>query len=222
MAIDRESIAEAIFAGGRTPADSVVAPVVEGYREGACEYCELDVERANELLDEAGFDRTQPIDLWFNAGAGHDAYIQAVGNQLRDNLGVDYVLRGDLEFAEYLPLQDAQGMTGPFRLGWSMDYPSPQNYLEPLYSTAALPPAGSNTTFYSNPEFDALIQQGNSAGSSEEAIEFYNQAEDLLLEDMPIIPMFYELEQAAHSENVSGVVIDVFGDIDVAAVTVNS
>jgi oligopeptide transport system substrate-binding protein len=222
MAIDRESIAEAIFAGGRTPADSVIAPVVEGYRAGACEYCELDVERANELLDEAGFDRTQPIDLWFNAGAGHDAYIQAVGNQIRDNLGVDYVLRGDLEFAEYLPLQDEQGMTGPFRLGWSMDYPSPQNYLEPLYSTAALPPAGSNTTFYSNPEFDALIQQGNSAGSSEEAIEFYNQAEDLLLEDMPVIPMFYELEQAAHSENVSGVVIDVFGDIDVAAVTVNS
>ncbi|SOE01348.1 peptide ABC transporter substrate-binding protein [Blastococcus haudaquaticus] len=222
MAIDRQAIADAIFSGGRTPADSVVAPVVEGYREGACEFCELDVERANELLDEAGFDRSQPIDLWFNAGAGHDAYIEAVGNQLRDNLNVEYTLRGDLDFAEYLPLQDEKGMTGPFRLGWSMDYPSPQNYLEPLYSTAALPPAGSNTSFYSNPEFDALIQQGNSASSSEEAIEFYNQAEDLLLQDMPIIPMFYELEQAAHSENVSDVVIDVFGDIDVAAVSVTS
>jgi len=103
-----------------------------------------------------------------------------------------------------------------------MDYPSPQNYLEPLYSTAALPPAGSNTFFYSNPEFDELIEQGNSAGSNEEAIEFYNQAEDLLLEDMPLIPMFFELEQAVHSENVSDVVIDVFGDIRVAAVTVNS
>jgi oligopeptide transport system substrate-binding protein len=222
MAIDRQAIADAIFAGGRTPADSVVAPVVEGYREGACEYCTLDVDRANQLLDEAGFDKSQPIELWFNAGAGHDAYIQAVGNQLRENLGVEYVLRGELDFSEYLPLQDEKGMTGPFRLGWSMDYPSPQNYLEPLYSTSALPPAGSNTSFYSNPEFDALIDEGNSAGSNEEAIELYNQAEDLLLEDMPIIPMFYELEQAVHSENVSDVVIDVFGDIDVASVTVNS
>lgn len=222
MAIDREAIAEAIFSGGRIPADSVVAPVVDGYREGACEYCELDVERASDLLDEAGFDRSQPIDLWFNAGAGHDAYIEAVGNQLRENLDIEYTLRGELEFAEYLPLQDEKGMTGPFRLGWSMDYPSPQNYLEPLYSTAALPPAGSNTAFYSNPEFDELITQGNSASSNEEAIEFYNQAEDLLLEDMPVIPMFFELEQAAHSENVSDVVIDVFGDIDVAAVTVTS
>jgi ABC-type transport system substrate-binding protein len=222
MGIDRAAIAEAIFAGGRTPADSVVAPVVEGYREGACEYCVLDAERANQLLDEAGFDRSQPVELWFNAGAGHDAYIQAVGNQLRENLGVEYVLRGELDFSEYLPLQDEKGMTGPFRLGWSMDYPSPQNYLEPLYSTAALPPAGSNTTFYSNPEFDALIDQGNQAGSNEEAIALYNQAEDVLLEDMPVIPMFFELEQAVHSENVSDVVIDVFGDIDVAAVTVNS
>jgi ABC-type transport system substrate-binding protein len=102
-----------------------------------------------------------------------------------------------------------------------MDYPSPQNYLEPLYSTAALPPNGSNATFYQNPEFDALIQQGNGASSNEEAIEFYNQAEDLLLEDMPIIPMFFDLEQAGHSENVSNVVIDVFGDIDIAGVTVN-
>ncbi len=222
MAVDRQEISDAIFNGSRTPADAYVAPVVDGYREGACEYCELDVDRANQLLDEAGFDRSQPIELWFNAGAGHDAWVQAAGNQLRENLGIEYTLRGDLDFAEYLPLLDEQGVTGPFRLAWSMDYPSPQNYLEPLYSTAALPPAGSNATFYQNPEFDELIRQGNSASSNEEAIELYNQAEDLLLEDMPIIPMFFDLEQAAHSENVSNVVIDVFGDIDVAGVTVNS
>ncbi|MGY2065510.1 peptide ABC transporter substrate-binding protein [Blastococcus sp. SYSU DS0619] len=221
MGIDRQAISDAIFAGSREPADAYVAPVVDGYREGVCEYCELNVDEANALLDEAGFDRSQPIELWFNAGAGHDAWVQAVGNQLRENLGIDYVLRGELDFAEYLPLLDEQGVTGPFRLGWSMDYPSPQNYLEPLYSTAALPPAGSNATFYSNPEFDALIQQGNSAESNDEAIDYYNQAEDILLQDMPIIPMFFDLEQAAHSENVSDVVIDVFGDIDVANVSVN-
>jgi ABC-type transport system substrate-binding protein len=147
--------------------------------------------------------------------------MEAVGNQLRENLGVEYTLRGDLEFAEYLPLLDEKGITGPFRLGWSMDYPSPQNYLEPLYSTSALPPAGSNATFYSNPEFDALVDQGNQAGSNEEAVELYQQADDLLLEDMPIAPMFFGVEQIVHSENVSNVVIDVFGQIDTAAVTVN-
>ncbi|GAA3173426.1 ABC transporter substrate-binding protein [Blastococcus jejuensis] len=222
MAIDREAIAEAIFNGTRTPATSLIAPMIDGSREGACEYCTLDVEAANALLDEAGFDRSQPIDLWFNAGAGHDAWVQAVGNQLRENLGIEYQLRGDLDFSEYLPLQDQQGMTGPFRLGWGMDYPSPQNYLEPLYSTAALPPAGSNATFYSNPEVDELISQGNQAATNEEAIEFYNQAEDLILEDMPVIPMFFQVEQSVFSENVSNVVVDIFGRVETENVTVNS
>ncbi|MGY1610138.1 MULTISPECIES: peptide ABC transporter substrate-binding protein [unclassified Geodermatophilus] len=221
MAIDRQAIADAIFNGTFAAADDAIAPVVDGYREGACEYCELDVERANQLLDEAGFDRSQPIELWFNAGAGHDAWMEAVGNQLRENLGVDYVLRGDLDFSEYLPLGDEQGFTGPFRLGWSMDYPSPQNYLEPLYSTAALPPAGSNSAFYSNPQFDELVAQGNQAGSNEEAIELYQQADDVLLEDMPILPMFFGVEQAVYSENVSNVVVDVFGQVDTSQVTVN-
>ncbi|CCG01884.1 peptide ABC transporter substrate-binding protein [Blastococcus saxobsidens] len=221
MAIDRGAITDAIFNGTFTPATDAIAPVVDGYREGACEYCELDVERANQLLDEAGFDRSMPVDLWFNAGASHDAWVEAVGNQLRENLGIEYTLQGNLEFAEYLPLLDSKGITGPFRLGWAMDYPSPQNYLEPLYSTAALPPAGSNVTFYSNPEFDQLIAQGNQAETNEEAIDFYQQADDIILEDMPIIPMFFGVEQIVHSEDVSDVVIDVFGQIDTARVKVN-
>jgi len=222
MAIDRQAISDAIFNGTREPATDAIAPVVDGYRADACDYCTLDVDRANQLLDEAGFDRTQPVDLWFNSGAGHDAWVQAVGNQLRENLGVEYTLQGNLDFSEYLPLGDEKGFTGPFRLGWSMDYPSPQNYLEPLYSTQAQPPAGSNSAFYSNPEFDALVAQGNQAGSNEEAIELYQQADDVLLEDMPIIPMFFGLQQSVHSENVSDVNVDIFGRVDAATVTVNS
>src|SRR5688500_2039446 len=222
MAIDRQLITDAIFEGTRVPAKSVIAPVVDGHREDACKYCEVDVEAAKALLDEAGFDVSQPVDLWFNAGAGHDAWVEAVGNQLRENLGIEFTLQGNLDFAEYLPLLDEKGVTGPFRLGWSMDYPSPQNYLEPLYSEAALPPAGSNSAFYVNPEFDALVAQGNDASSNEEAIEFYNQAEDVLLEDMPIMPMFFGLEQTVWSENVSDVKVDIFGRVDVASVTVNA
>jgi ABC-type transport system substrate-binding protein len=220
MAIDREAITEAIFNGSRQPAYSAISPVVGGSRDDACQYCQVDVEAANALLDEAGFDRSVPVDIWFNAGAGHDAWVEAAGNQLRENLGVEYTLQGNLDFSEYLPLADAKGFTGPFRLGWAMDYPSPQNYLEPLYSTAALPPNGSNTAFYSNPEFDELIAQGNQADSNEEAIEFYQQAEDVLLEDMPIMPMFFGLEQSVWSENVDNVVVDIFGRVDASQVTV--
>ena len=220
MAIDRQAISDAIFNGTRTPATSYISPVVPGHRDDACEACELNVEEANQLLDEAGFDRSQPVDLWFNAAAGHDAWMEAVGNQLRENLKIEYQLRGELQQSEFLPLKDAKGMTGPFRDAWIMDYPVAENFLGPLYSSAALPPAGSNYTFYSNPEFDAALAEGNSAANDEDAVAAYQAAEDILLEDFPSAPLFYRLNQGAHSENVENVVIDAFGRIDAAAVRV--
>jgi oligopeptide transport system substrate-binding protein len=220
MGIDRAGIATAIYNGTRTPATSVIAPTIDGSRDDACAFCHLDAAKANALLDEAGFDRSRPVELWFNAGAGLDAMMEAVGNQLRQNLGVDFVLKGDLAIPEYMPLAMQQGFTGPFRSGWTMDYPSPQNYLEPLYSTGALPPGGANTTFYSNPVFDQLVTEGNQAPSNTEAIAKYNEAEDVLLEDMPIIPMFFQVEQTVFSEHVADVEVDIFGRVEAAEVTV--
>jgi len=220
MAIDRKAITDAIFDGTRTPATSFLNPVIAGYRDDACDACVLDVEQANSLLDEAGFDRSKPVDLWFNGGAGHDAWMEAIGNQLRENIGVEYQLQGELDFSEYLPLRDAKGMTGPFRDGWIMDYPTPENFLGPLYTTQSLPPAGSNNSFYSNPEFDQLVAEGNAAANDQDAIAAYQQAEDLLVRDMPEAPLWYRLNQGAYSEHVDNVVIDAFGRIDAAAVTV--
>jgi ABC-type transport system substrate-binding protein len=216
MAVDRKAIADAIFNGTRAPADSFIAPVVDGYRKGVCDECKLDAKAANALLDEAGFDRSKPIELWFNSGAGHDAWMQAVGNQLKQNLGVDYVLKGELEFAQYLPLLEGKGATGPFRYGWAMDYPSPQSYLEPLYTTGG----SANYDYYSNPKFEALVEEGNSASNNDDAVKAYQGAEDILLQDMPMIPMFFGLYQSVHSDKVDNVAIDIFGRVKVADVTV--
>jgi ABC-type transport system substrate-binding protein len=221
MAIDRDAISKAIFNGTRTPADSFISPVVDGYREGSCTYCALDVEKANQLLDEAGFDKSKPIDLWFNAGAGHDAWMEAVGNQLRTNLGVDFVLQGNLDFAQYLPLGEAKGFTGPFRYGWSFDYPAAESYLTPLFTPQSFPPIGSNYPFYEDPKVTDLITQGDQAGSPEEAIELYQQAEDIIAEAMPMAPMFFTQIQSVHTDNVDNVRIDLFQRPVWSEVTVN-
>ena len=222
MAIDREAITTAIFQGARAPAYDVIPPVIDGHRPDACQYCQYDPARAQQLLAESGFDTSQPVELWFNSGANHDQWVQAVGNQLQQNLGITYSLRSDFDLAQYLPFGDEKGFTGPFRLGWGMDYPSPQNFLEPLFSTAATPPAGSNSAFYSNPEFDRLVAEGNVAATNEEAIALYQQADDVLLEDMPIAPMFFSFSQGGHSERVDNVQFDQFQDIVLTDVTVIS
>lgn len=205
MAIDRASITDAIFSGTKTPAYDVIPPNIDGHRPDACQFCRFDPAAAKQLLTESGFDTSQPVDLWFNSGAGHDAWVQAVGNQLQQNLGITYSLRGDLDFAQYLPLADERGMTGPYRLGWGMDYPSPENFLGPLFSTGGQPPAGSNSMYYSNPEFDRLLAAGNAAATNDEAISLYQQADDVLLQDMPVMPIYFNFSQGGHSENVDNV-----------------
>ena len=67
-----------------------------------------------------------------------------------------------------------------------------------------------------NPEFDALLAKGNAAATNAEAIGF-NQAEDVVLEDMPIIPLFFAVTQSVHSADVTDVVVDVFGRVDTSA-----
>ncbi|RBY96054.1 ABC transporter substrate-binding protein [Blastococcus sp. TF02-8] len=221
MAIDRDAISKAIFSGTRTAADSFVSPAVDGYREGSCAYCELDVDKANALLDEAGFDRSKPVELWFNAGAGHDAWLEAVGNQLRQNLDVDFQLKGDLDFSQYLPLGENKGFTGPFRYGWSFDYPAAESYLTPLFTPQSFPPTGSNYSFYSNEKVVDLIAEGDKAESEDEAIKAYQQAEDLIAEDMPMAPLFFTQIQTVATDHVSNVRIDLFQRPVWSEVTVN-
>jgi len=209
MAIDRQAIIEAIFFGTLTEAKSVVSPVVKGSREDPCgEPCTYNPEKAKQLLEQAG-GWEGPLTLWFNNDGGHEEWMEAVSNQLRQNLGIQDINFESFEFAEYLGKLDAEEATGPFRLGWVMDYPSPQNYLEPIYGTTG----SSNNFAYSNKEVDGLIDKGNAAPTIDEGITFYNQAEDIILEEMPVIPTWFGLNQTAHTERIDNVVVDAFSFI---------
>jgi ABC-type transport system substrate-binding protein len=206
MAIDRDAIIKEIFNGRFIPAKSVVSPLVPGSRDDACKYCDFNVDEATRLLKEGGgWPKGKKIELWFNAGAGHEQWVEAVGNQLKNNLDIEFALKGDLEFAEYLEVADAKKFTGGFRLGWVMDYPSPENYLKPLYGTQG----SSNNTTYSNKEFDKLITEGDAAATLEDGIAKYQAAEDLVLEDMPVIPLWFGQSALAYNDNVADVEYDV-------------
>jgi len=216
MAIDRQPIIDAIFNGSFQPAKSVVSPVVAGSRPDPCGVnCKYDPVAAKKLFDEAG-GYSGTLTLWFNSGAGHEKWMEAVSNQLRTNLGIKTIKFKSLDFAEYLGLLDAEKVTGPFRLGWVMDYPSPQNYLEPIYGTTG----SSNNFGYSNPKVDDLIKQGNAAADVDAGIALYNQAEDLILQDMPVIPMWFGKVQGAHSDKVDNVSISAFTNLNTSEITV--
>lgn len=221
MAIDRQAISEQIFQGSETPASSFTSPVVDGYREGACgANVEFDAAAAKDLLAQTDYPLDKTLHIWFNTGAGHEEWVEAVANQLTQNLGIkDYKLDG-IPFDQLLNVREQKKLTGPFRHGWVMDYPHVQNFLEPLFTIAALPPAGSNEVIYENPDFDALIAEANQLPDPDEALAKYQEAEDILCEDLPAIPLFHGVVRAARSENVDNVVVNAFSRIELWQVDV--
>ena len=217
LAIDRQPIIDAVFDGRFAPATGLVAPTFPGYREGACTYCKQDVAKAKQLLADAGGWKGGKLVLWANAGAGHEQWLQAVGDQIKSGLGIDYELKTNLQFPEYLATGDSKKFTGPFRLGWGPDYPVVETYLYPLYGTGS----DSNSSGYSNPQFDELIKQGD-ATEGDAALKLYNQAEDLVLEDMPVIPMWFGKIGAVYSENVEQFYWNKISDAEYGKITLKS
>lgn len=211
MAIDREQIAAALYNDTITPAKGLVTPLVRlGKRDDPCgELCTFEPRKAKRLFDDAGGLGGKPVTLWYNTGAGNDDWMQAVANQLSRTLGVTVSLKGQT-WAAYTVTTDERKVTGPFRRGWLMDYPGPENYLGPSYATDG----SSNGAGYSNEKVDALLSKGNAATKSGAGIAFYHQAEDRVLDDVPVAPLWFGQNTDVHSERVGNVTYNALGRLE--------
>ncbi|WP_030925193.1 peptide ABC transporter substrate-binding protein [Streptosporangium amethystogenes] len=210
MAIDRETIADKVFSGTRAPADDFINPLLDGYRAGACAVCVYDPLKAGEQYTANNGPKT--LELGYNSDGPHKEWIEAVANSLRANLGVEVKVKPFEKFAGILDELDEKTYGGMFRMGWAIDYPSAENYLTPLFSTIAIK-TGSNYAGWSNQEFDALLAKGDSARTQEEGLKFYQQADDILIREMPYIPVYFYRTNGAFSQNVKGVKIDLLNQI---------
>ncbi|GAA1872343.1 peptide ABC transporter substrate-binding protein [Asanoa iriomotensis] len=214
-AIDRDEIVRSVFKGSQQSARSFVSPVVAGYRENACgDACEYDPKAAKTLYDQAG--GPKKIQLSYNADGPHKDWIDATCNQLNANLGVQCTTVPEAKIADLLNKVEEKQNVGIFRLGWIMDYPSMESYLGPLYTTTG----SSNYYGYSNTEFDKLVQEGSAAETPEKSIEKYQQAEDILARDLPVIPLRFAQNNYGFSTRVQNVVVDLFSRIDLNQIEV--
>ncbi|RIQ21221.1 peptide ABC transporter substrate-binding protein [Jiangella rhizosphaerae] len=215
MAINREEIVEQIFSGARTPATGWVSPVVvNGYVEGACgEFCTYDPGAAQDLYAQTdGIDG--PFPLSYNADSDHKAWVEAVCNQIDATLPVDCVPTPFVDLATFRNEITNRELTGMFRTGWQMDYPSLENFLVPIFATGA----SANDGDYSNAEFDQLVEEA-ARTEGEAGAELYRQAEALLRNDMPAIPLWHRVNIAGYSSHVENVQLTVFQTVDLLSVT---
>ena len=209
MAINREEITDAptIFAGTRIPAKDLSAPVVEGYDESICgELCTYNPEKAKQLYAESGGLPGNAMTIAYNADGGHADWVEAVCNSITNTLGAACSGAPSPLFADFRKDVTAKTLTSAFRTGWQMDYPALQNFLTPLYQTDA----GSNDGGYSNPRVDELLAEGSAAPSVEAGNEKFKEAEKLILEDMPAVPLWNSNATGGYSAEVENVKFDVF------------
>ncbi len=112
---------------------------------------------------------------------------------------------------------NARELTGLFRTGWQMDYPSIENFLTPIYATGA----SSNDGDYSSAEFDKLLKDAAAATDPEQANQLYQQAEAILGQDMPTMPTFYQQSQYIYSTKIKSVKMTPFSKFDFGSIELN-
>ncbi|MGW0898137.1 peptide ABC transporter substrate-binding protein, partial [Streptomyces goshikiensis] len=221
MAIDRDAITKTIFNGTRKPADDFISPIIPGYRKGALgEVGTYNPAKAKELWTQAGGVPGNKIELGYNSDGGHKEWIEAVANQLKANLGVDVTAKPYAKFGDMLDDLQAKKYKGGFRMAWSMDYPAAENYLRPIFSKIAIE-TGSNYGGYVNEEFETTMAEADKATDPAEGLKLYQKADDIVIKDLPYIPVFTYMSSSAYSKSVKNVEIDAQGRMDLAKVELN-
>ena len=205
MAINREEITDVIFEGTRTPATDFTSPVIDGYSDKlkGADVLEYNEKQAKKLWAEA--DAISPwtgtFNIAYNADGGHQGWVDAVSNSIKNVLGIDAAGAPYPTFAEVRTLISAREIQTAFRTGWQADYPGLFNFLGPLYATNA----SSNDGDYSNPDFDKLLNEGSAESDPDAANAKFQEAQEVLLKDLPAIPLWYSNVTGGYDDTVSNV-----------------
>ncbi|MGW0787008.1 peptide ABC transporter substrate-binding protein [Streptomyces sp. NPDC002911] len=213
MAINREQITDQIFRKTRTPASDWTSPVLGdegGFKKGLCgPACEYDKAEAKKLIEEGGGIPGGRLKISYNADTGsHKEWVDAVCNSINNVMGNNKACVGGPvgTFADFRSQVSTQKLTGAWRAGWQMDYPLIQNFLQPLYYTNA----PSNDGKWSDQKFDDLVDEANAESDKAKAVSTFQDAEKVLVEQMPVIPLWYQNGSAGYSDRVENVSLNPF------------
>lgn len=208
-AIDREAVIEEVFLGRYTPAAGVLPPGTLGFNPQLKGYPH-DPQRARELLAEAGYPGGRglpPIAIWSGARnervlqehARIKRYLEAVGVLTEFHYLTDWPA-----FSKML----AEGKPPVFLYAWFADVPDPDNFLFKLFYSRS----PRNFTGYANPVVDELLLQARQERDPQRRVALYRRAEQIVLDDAPIIPVWHSTYERLFQPYVRSVEVNGLGD----------
>ncbi|ELS4491325.1 TPA: ABC transporter substrate-binding protein [Klebsiella michiganensis] len=210
MALDKDIIAEKVLGQGQRPAWLISQPDIGGVKLHNPEYAswprDKRIAEAKKLLSEAGYNETHPLvfNLLYNTSESHQRIAIAASSMWKKNLGVEAKLQNQ----EWKTMLDAMHTHNfdAVRYAWIADYDDAATFLNNFRTGDS-----ENTSQYSNPAYDEALRNAAKASDTTARGKFYQQAEDLLGQDVPAIPVYHYVRTHLVKPWVGGFTPDKLG-----------
>jgi oligopeptide transport system substrate-binding protein len=190
LAIDRTIITQQVTGAGQLPSFGWVPPVnyYEGQQMPEAQWTQAEREaEAQRLYAEAGYSADNPLrtEILYNTQEDHKRIALAIAAMWKQVLGADASILNQ-EWKVFLDTRRQKVDTQIYRGGWIGDYNDAYTFSELMLSTSGL-----NDSGYANPNYDALVRQASREGDLVKRADLLQQAERILLEDLPILPIYF-------------------------------
>jgi ABC-type oligopeptide transport system substrate-binding subunit len=212
LAVDKKTLADQVLAGQVVPADRILPAGLLGTQLPITPLS-FNVAAAKAALAKAGFpdgNGLPEITMAYGQEGDNETVVQALQSMWEQNLGVRIKLQSfelatfskNLDTTFYTPTQGLQ-----FYLSiWGADYPDPQNFLSQQLHTAT----ANNNGHFSDPQFDALVEEADRLGDRtqiERRLQLYNQAEQIAIDKVGWLPLYYPKFNILLRPRVEGIVV---------------
>jgi oligopeptide transport system substrate-binding protein len=212
MAIDRKQLVDNVLMAGEKPAFAFVPfgfKDADGkdFRQNAGNLFEENLAEAKKLLAEAGYPEGRGFPgaaILFNTSENHKKIAEAIQQMWKKNLGIEVSVE-NTEWQVYLDREENGDYTIA-RAGWSPDYLDPMSFID-LFVTKG----GNNNTGWGNAGYDALVDEANSVSDQKARMEAMHKAEKILMDEMPVMPVYFYTNASLVKENIKKVIIPPFG-----------
>ncbi len=207
LAVDRQALINNVLQSADIPASALVP---QGYVAGGKDFTDgrgdfdikdtASIEEAKQLLADAGYPNGEgfpTLELSYYSDPQVKLIVESLAQMFKDNLGINVNITTE-EWAVYYENVKADKYDVA-AMGWNADYLHPMSFMALFYSTDL-----NNLTKYSNPEYDKLIDQAQVEQDPVKAMELMREAETLMMNDYPFLPLFYRASSLMMSEKVKG------------------
>jgi oligopeptide transport system substrate-binding protein len=203
LAFPRDDVADISYDGHVEKANGLIPDGMLG-QDWPVAWPAVDVDAAKAAIAKSSYgsaDKVPPIQLYISGYTG----AESLRDSIRASIGLNLEVI-DVEWNDFMAGMSSKSFPG-YELYWGADYPDPESLLETLFGTGR----PDNYVGYSNPKFDALMAQAAVEQDPTARAALYAQAQQLLVDDAVIIPLYYDVAYTLQKPDVKGLEMTALG-----------